>query len=103
MYSYNLGRVGWGYSGQGLFGTRRGYLGHSVLLIKLLLICLQEVCGIVCKGYSNTHAKFRFIDCMLHQGKRNLKYAVPNNPAFLVQFFLAMKELFLFNFSSAQC
>ena len=102
MYSYNLGRVGWGYSGQGLFGTRRGYLGHSVLLIKLLLICLQEVCGIVCKGYS-THAKFRFIDCMLHQGKRNLKYAVPNNPAFLVQFFLAMKESFLFNFSSAQC
>ena len=30
----NVIRVGWGYSGQGLFGTRRGYLGHSVLLIK---------------------------------------------------------------------
>ena len=62
----NIDRVGWGYSGQGLFGTRWGYLGHSILLIKLPLICLQQVCGIVCKGDSNPHAKCRSINRMLN-------------------------------------
>ena len=59
-------RVGWGYSGQGLFGTRRGYLGRSILLIKLPLTCMQQVCGIVYKGDSNPHAKCRAINGMLN-------------------------------------